>query len=61
MLCSSATLFMTGVWFAEHLFSHIASVFLSLHESSLPCAVITPSCNYSLTAVVHEVTFTEFV
>lgn len=33
MLCTIAVVFMTKVWLAEHLFSHLTSVFLSLYGS----------------------------
>lgn len=56
MLWSSATVFVTGVWFDEHLFSHLASVFLSLHESFLLSAVMLPtlSCDYSPPDVILQ-------
>lgn len=57
MLCSSATVIVTGLWFVEHLFSHLASVFLSLCESFLFYAVNTLptlSCDYSRPAIIWQ-------
>lgn len=56
MLCRSATVFVTGVWFVEHLFSRLASVFLSLRESFLLCAASlpTPSRDYSHPATILQ-------
>lgn len=59
MLCCGATVFVTGVWFVEHLFSRLAAVFLSLHESFLVRAVTLPtlSCDYSPLAMFLESLF----
>lgn len=56
MLCTSAMVIVTGVWFVEHLFSHLASAFLSLCESFLLSALPTPSCDY-----LHPVIIWQFV